>query len=42
MSETCRLRRGEGYGACDDEASEKTPSGVGAGTAIGENGMQRK
>ncbi len=19
MSETCRLRRGEGYGACDDE-----------------------
>ena len=23
MSETCRLRRGEGYGACDDEVVSK-------------------
>ncbi len=23
MSEPCRLRRGEGYGACDDEKQEK-------------------
>ena len=23
MTETCRLRRGEGYGACDDEVVSK-------------------
>jgi hypothetical protein len=23
MSETCRLRRGEGYGVCDDEVVSK-------------------
>lgn len=26
MSEPCRLRRGEGYGACDDEVLGVSPS----------------
>ncbi len=26
MSEPCRLRRGEGYGACDDEGWNTSPS----------------
>ena len=31
MSETCRVRRGEGYKACDDEARRRR-GGPGAGT----------
>lgn len=26
MRELCRLRRSEGYGACDDDKQEKTPA----------------
>ncbi len=33
MSEPCRSRRGEGYGACDDEKQEKAPALFRARTA---------